>query len=100
MLELIIVVLVVILFVKAAKGKRSPETWGLIGLVYYMLGRTVFAFLLLGGYALFSDEPLDFRIYQGLRLSEFYGGVLFSLIFTYVLGELSGLPIKHVFNKD
>jgi hypothetical protein len=100
MIELIIIVLVVLLFVKAAKGKRSPETWGLIGLVYYLVGRVLFVFLLFGGYALFTDEKIDFQLYRGLELVAVYGGIIFSLVFTYVLGELSGLAIKRAFNTD
>jgi hypothetical protein len=100
MIELIVIVLTVIVFVQAAKNRPRSYSWGLVGLLYYVLGRLLFSLFLFGGYRLFSNQHMDFRIYQGLKLIEFFGGISFGVLIAYVLGELSGLNIKKVFRNE
>lgn len=100
MLELIVIIITVIAFIKASKNKPGNYRWGLLGLLYYVIGRVLFSILLYGGYKIFSNQEMDFRIYKGLRLIELFGGIFFAVLTAYVLGEISGLNIKRVFKSE
>lgn len=100
MIELITIALIVTVFVQAAKNRPRSYSWGLVGLFYYILGRLLFSLFLFGGYRLFSDQDMDFRVYKGLKLLELFGGISFGVLVAYILGEISGLNIKKVFRSE
>lgn len=100
MIELVMISLVVIVFVKASTNRTSNYLWGLVGLIYYIIGRIIFSILLYGVYKIFSNQEMEFRVYEGLLIIELLGGILFALLTAFVLGELSGLNIKKILKKE
>ncbi|MGC3945777.1 MAG: hypothetical protein QM762_14850 [Chryseolinea sp.] len=92
--------MIAVIFAKAGKNRGGSNSWGFIGLIYYGIGRITFSLLLYAGYKLFSTQQPDFRIYKGLVIVELFGGMTFAVFTAYVLGEISGLNIKRIFNRD
>lgn len=98
MIEVFIIVITALLFASAAKNKKDgPVLWGVVGAVYYIIGRLLFSAFLLLGFYIFGYPSQDFNILIGLSMYELLASVVSGLITAYILGELSGIQLNRAF---
>ncbi len=97
LIDLIVIILVVVVFTKASRNKRSSSIlWAFVGVIFYFLGKAIFALIIFGVYSNSIDGDIPHSIQFDLLTISELGGTFIGMFTAYFLGEMCGLNIKRI----
>lgn len=95
MIEIIIIIAIALLYAAASKNKKEGSLkWGVVGVIYYLIGRLLFSGFLAAGFLIFDYPIQTVNTLIDLSIVELVIGISSGITAAYILGEISGVNLN------